>query len=85
MTFEWLLFLLPWLALLACPVLMFWMMRGMHGGSCGKEQATGSDGTPGPAAGDPRSEDVNPEITQLKQRLARLEEQRAAMNVEAYR
>lgn len=85
MNFEWLLFLLPWLALLACPVLMFWMMRGMHGGSCGKETATTGDGTLATAAADPRSGDVSTEITQLKQRLARLEEQRATMAVDAYR
>ena len=85
MTFEWLLFLLPWLALLACPVLMFWMMRGMHGGSCGKEQATTGDGTPATAATGPRSEDVSTEITHLRQRLAQREAQRAATNVEAYR
>lgn len=85
MTFEWLLFLLPWLALLACPVLMFWMMRGMHGGSCAKEQARTGDGTPVTNAAVPRSEDVSTEITHLKQRLARLEGQRKARNVEAYR
>jgi hypothetical protein len=64
---------------------MFWMMRGMHGDSCAKEQAKGGDGALATAAGDPRPEDVNTEITKLKERLARLEAQRAAMNVEAYR
>ena len=85
MSFEWLLFLLPWLFLLACPVLMFWMMRGMHGGSCGKEQATAGSGTPAAVARGPHPEDVNTEIAQLKQQLARLEEQRKAMKMEAYR
>ena len=63
MTIEWFLAFLPWLAILACPLVMFWMMRGMHGGACNNEQA-------------PARADVNSEVAQLRQRLARLEAQR---------
>lgn len=65
MTIEWFLALLPWLAILACPLVMFWMMRGMHGGGCDKEQA-------------PARAHADSEVAQLRQRLARLEAQRAA-------
>lgn len=56
-----------------------------HGCSCGKEKATTGHGTPATAAADPLSEDVSTAVPQLKQRLARLEEQRETMTVEAYR
>ena len=90
MNMEWLLALLPWLAILACPVVMFWMMRGMHGGSCGKEQAPAGAGAQGVAAADVHTGgahpvDVNVELAQLRERIAHLEAQRAAMDVETYR
>lgn len=58
---EWILYLLPWLLLLACPLGMWWMMRGMHGGG-GRDAAARPDSTD--------------EITELRARLARLEEAR---------
>ena len=95
MSIEWFLALLPWLAILACPVVMFWMMRRMHGGSCGKEQAAGGSDARGPVAADVHTSDalaadthpadVNAELTLLKERLASLEAQRAVMDVETYR
>lgn len=36
MSWEWLLGALPLLVFLACPIAMFWMMRGTGGGACGK-------------------------------------------------
>lgn len=82
MGMEWFLALLPWLALLACPVVMFWMMRGMHGGSCDKAQASGAAGARHASAvdGHPvaiKSEDISSEMAQLRERLARLEARRA--------
>lgn len=53
----------PWLAVLACPVLMFWMMRGMSGGGCHKRPAEAHAG--------------DEEIRQLKARLAELEEKKS--------
>lgn len=63
MNIEWFLAFLPWLAIVACPVVMFWMMRGMHGGACDKAQA-------------PARAVADSEVAQLRQRLARLEAQR---------
>lgn len=78
MSIEWLLGLLPWFVFLACPIAMFWMMRGMHGGSCGKEPAPGRlfarRATP---AADGQAVDPDTEVAQLRRRLARLEAQRA--------
>ena len=31
--------IVPWLAVLACPAMMLFMMRGMSGGSCHKQPA----------------------------------------------
>ena len=66
MSMQWLLAILPWLAILACPLFMLWMMRGMHGddGGNGKKGAEGDL----PAARE--------EITELRARLARLEDER---------
>ena len=88
MNIEWILVVLPWLALLACPVLMFWMMRGMHGGTCGKEHAPdGSAAARAPDAKSPdgRAANVNDELVQLRQRLAQLEAQRPELDAETYR
>ena len=56
---------LPWLWVLACPLLMLWMMRGM---SCHKQQAT----TDGAAVGADASEDIR----LLQARIAELEADR---------
>ena len=61
---------LPWLAILACPVVMFWMMRGMSGGQCPTQAKGGSQ--PGVVHTD-TGERVDDEIHQLRARLARLE------------
>lgn len=39
MNTEMFLAIVPWLAVLACPAMMFFMMRGMPGGSCHKQPA----------------------------------------------
>ena len=75
MRIEWLLALLPWLALLACPLVMFWMMRGMRG-SCGKQHASGGIGTQGASTVDGHAIDADAEMAQLRARLARLEAHR---------
>lgn len=60
MSGEWLIALLPFLLLAACPLVMIWMMRGMGGYSAdGEAKASEADGT---------------EIARLRERLARLEE-----------
>lgn len=86
MSIEWTLGLLPWLVFLVCPIAMLWMMRGMHGGSCGKEQAPGSAFARGATvADDGQAVDMDTEVAQLRQRLARLEAQRARTHsVEAH-
>lgn len=35
MNLDWILAALPWLAVLACPLVMFWMMRG---DGCGRRR-----------------------------------------------
>lgn len=63
---------LPWLLLLACPLSVFWMMRGIsHGESCGKQ--TKDENALTPAAVPVSNPDE--EIRVLKKRLARLEAQ----------
>ena len=70
MTGEWIAIALPWVFVLACPLAMFWMMRGMHGGgSCEKKAGTENRMQ---AAAVPASSQVQ-EIQLLKERLARLE------------
>lgn len=73
MSWEWILGLLPLLlVLVACPLAMFMMMRGMsHGGSGGK---TADSGEPGLKAVPVRTPDE--EIRDLRERLARLEAER---------
>ena len=56
---------LPWLWVLACPLLMLWMMRGM---SCHQQQAT-TDGVPAGA-------DPSKDIRLLQARIAELEADR---------
>ena len=73
MNMELLLSLVPWLAILACPVMMLLMMRGMaHGGSCGPHGRPGEpdDGATRMTAPLPRSREE--EIDALQARLARL-------------
>jgi hypothetical protein len=72
MTWEWIAIALPWLFVLACPLAMFWMMRGMQhgGGSCSKKAGTENEGMQA-AAVPVRSQEQ--EIQALKDRLARLE------------
>ncbi len=73
MTWEWILIALPWLAVLACPLVMLWCMRGMSGKSCDKQkQAAGTEGSPGAVAAQGSRDG---EISMLKARLARLEAQ----------
>lgn len=59
--------ILPWAAFLACPVMMFWMMR--MGGGCGQPK-TDPAAQPGDAGVDASSVD---EIRALKARIAALE------------
>ena len=61
MSTEIILALVPWLAILACPLMMIFMMRGMSGGSCHQKQ-----GAQGP-------DDTNDQIRQLQARIAELE------------
>jgi hypothetical protein len=56
---------LPWLFVLACPLTMWWMMRGMSHGGCDKQPAEAR--APGHREG---------EIRQLKTRLAELEKEK---------
>jgi hypothetical protein len=78
MSWEWLLGILPLLVLLACPVMMIWMMRGggMSRNENGKEPASGG----ADEAGDPEAE-----LAELRARLARLEVERTAEPEEAWR
>ena len=55
---------LPWLFILACPVAMWWMMRGMN---CHQQKA-GADGTQAGAKTD--------EVRRLEERIAQLESDR---------
>ena len=55
---------LPWLFILACPVAMWWMMRGMN---CHQKQA-GADGNQAGAKTD--------EVRRLEERIAQLESDR---------
>lgn len=71
MNWELVLGVLPWLLILACPLSMWWMMRGMsHGESCGKTKHVGNEG-PRLAVLSARS--TEQEIRELRERLARLE------------
>lgn len=65
---ETLLLIVPWLAILACPVMMLVMMRAMPGASCHRRpaDAQGSDG----------NQEV---IRQLQARVAELETREQAV------
>lgn len=56
---------LPWLFILACPVAMWWMMRGMN---CHKQQA-GADAAEAVT-------NTDEEVRLLKERIAQLEADR---------
>lgn len=56
---------LPWLLILACPLLMVWMMRGM---SCHQQQAATDVG--------PAGTDASEDIRLLQARIAELEAER---------
>lgn len=60
---------LPWLLLLACPLLMLLMMRGMHENSCSKP----GENEPPSAGAVPAGSSSEQEIRLLKERLALLE------------
>ena len=71
MDWQWFLTILPSLLFLACPLAMFWLMRGMsHGDGCGSKAAKGDGAAPATV---PLSDDD--EIRVLRERLARLEAQ----------
>lgn len=73
MNWELIIGLMPWLLLLACPLSMFWMMRGMsHGESCGSQ----TNDTSGSAPAAVPVSNPDEEIRVLQERLARLEAQR---------
>ena len=73
MNWELIIGFLPWLLLLACPISMFWMMRGMSQGESCSSQTKETNGT-APAAVSVSNPDE--EIRVLKERLVRLEAQR---------
>ena len=79
MTWEWIAIALPWVFVLACPLAMFWMMRGMHGGGSSGSQAATQNGRMHPAAVPVRSRQQ--EIEVLKQRLASLEAEKRPSGV----
>lgn len=62
MNFDWILAILPWLALLACPAVMFWMMRGM-----GSRSGQGCGGVA------PPEDNKDQEIRALRARVEELE------------
>lgn len=75
MAWEWIGMALPWVLVLACPLAMFWMMRGMHGSGSGGRQAGSGNRSMQPAAV-PVQSSREREVQVLKERLARLEAQR---------
>lgn len=83
MTTQFLLSLLPWLAILACPAFMMWMMRGATGAG-GKPQASGGDASRDDGdATTVRPERMNVEIAELRKRLEQLEASRMPAEVQA--
>ena len=64
MTWQWLLALAPFLLLLACPLIMWSMMKGMSGGACQEE--SGAQRGAGEAA-------LQQEVEVLRARVADLE------------
>lgn len=72
MSWELIVAFLPWLLVLACPLSMFWMMRGMsQGESCGSDKEHKNGLIPATVPVSSRDE----EIRALKERLAHLEAQ----------
>lgn len=74
--FETFLSLLPWLGILACPVMMLFMMRGMsHSGPCCVKSSQGKpdDGVAQVTSSPLRSREE--EVRALQDALARLKEQ----------
>jgi hypothetical protein len=73
--------LLPFLFLLACPVMMIFMMRGMHSGGHGSSNAgrdTQTDHQMGHGdAGSPKLQAPDERITQLEHELAQLRDLQA--------
>lgn len=67
---ETLLLITPWLAVLACPLMMLLMMRMMPGGSC--------DRKPQVAQG---SDETSDQIRQLQARIAELEANRETTEI----
>ena len=64
---EMLFLILPWLAILACPLMMFVMMRMMPSASCHQR-----------AAGAQENQGTEQKIHQLQARIAELESNQAA-------
>jgi hypothetical protein len=62
--------IVPWLAVLACPAMMLFMMRGMPGGSCHKQPAEAKV-----------NGGVDEEIRRLQARVAELEPRDRATGV----
>ena len=65
MSWEWLLWLAPFLLLLACPLAMWWMMKGMGSGD-GCARQSGENGPPREAV-------LEREVALLRARVADLE------------
>lgn len=66
MSLNWIVAMLPWLLVLACPLGMYWMMRGMRGGK-------GDGCGPADKRADGRDDPRDAEIRALKARLAESE------------
>lgn len=73
MRLEWIAAALPWLGVLACPVMMLWMMRSKSGMSCHGQTSRPQDG---PAHEPQDAGRMEAEITELRARLADLEAER---------
>lgn len=71
MSTEIILALVPWLAILACPLMMVFMMRGMSGGKSCHQKPPEAQGT----------EDTNEQIRQLQARIAELEANRETTEI----
>lgn len=74
MGITWLYTVVPWLAILACPLLMMWMMHGGMSGARRDMEHTAAEGS-APAHG--RADvSTEAEIEELRTRLAQLERRR---------
>ncbi|MGH7475698.1 MAG: DUF2933 domain-containing protein [Longimicrobiales bacterium] len=70
MSWEWMIAaVLPWLLILACPAVMWWMMRGRGGGKC--HEAGAAEPKEGQTAGN--ADALAREVATLKARLAAVE------------